>query len=192
MSMHASTHSASRRSVPTDEELMELPKDGYKRELLGGEIVMSPAGSEHGMIIMQFAIVFGSFVNQHRLGKVFDGLTGFRMKSRDVLSPDISFVSRERLAEMGGVPKGFFEGAPNVAMEFVSPNESRQRLKQKIAQYLGNGTKLAWVMDPERRVIQVHQEVEPHTTLSETQTLTGESVVPGFQIAVSAVFEGMS
>ena len=75
--------------LPTDEELMALPKDGYKRELLDGEIVMSPAGSEHGRQIMQFAGTFAHHVYQHRLGEVFDGQTGFRMKSRDVLSPDI-------------------------------------------------------------------------------------------------------
>ncbi len=191
MSTNASIRSGSPRSIPTDEELMELPKDGYKRELLNGEIVMSPAGSEHGMIIMQFAVVFGGFIYQHGLGQVFDGQTGFRMKSLDVLSPDISFVARERLLAVGGVPAGFFEGAPDLAIEFLSQSESKLRMKQKPTQYLENETKLAWVIDSQRRVIQIHREVEPYTTLSEAETLTGESVVPGFQIAVSAVFAGM-
>jgi len=81
----------------TDEELMALPKDGYKRELLDGEIVMSPAGSEHGRKIMRFSASLLPWVYDHKLGELFDGQTGFRMKSGDLLSPDISFVSKDRL-----------------------------------------------------------------------------------------------
>lgn len=192
MSTPASVDSPSRRSIPTDEELMALPKDGYKRELLNGEIVMTPGGPEHGRQIIRFSVAFGTFVYQHKLGEILDGQTGFRMRSSDVLSPDISFVSRERLHQLSENPNRFFEGAPDLAIEFLSPTESQKRLNQKLSQYLENGTKLAWVMDAKRRVVQVHREVEPYTVLSEAQTLTGESVVPGFQIAVAAVFEGIS
>ena len=191
MSTIAATKTRSRRSIPTDRELMALPKDGYKRELLHGEIVMTPAGSEHGHEIMQFAAAFASFVYQHKLGQVFDGQTGFRMKSRDVLSPDISFVSHARLREAGGTPKGFFEGAPDLAIEFLSPRESKKRMQQKLIQYFENGTTLAWVMDSKRQVVAVHHDVEPSKLLKEKDLLSGESIVPGFQIAVSMVFAGI-
>jgi Uma2 family endonuclease len=78
MSTPASVHSPSRRSIPTDEELMDLPKDGYKRELLHGEMVMSPGGFEHGRQITRFSVALGIFVYQHKLGEIFDGQTGIR------------------------------------------------------------------------------------------------------------------
>src|SRR4051812_33643926 len=70
----------------TDEELMALPEDGLKRELVNGEIVMSPAGANHGDIVTVMIIALGSFVYKFKLGRVFDGQTGFRMHSGDALS----------------------------------------------------------------------------------------------------------
>jgi Uma2 family endonuclease len=89
------------RRLPSDAELMALPRDGYKRELLNGEIITSPAGFDHGRRIMRFSTVFAAFVYQHNLGEVFDGQTGFRMSNGDVLNPDISFVSRARMLQTG-------------------------------------------------------------------------------------------
>ena len=76
--------------VWTDEELMALPKDGYKRELLHGEIIMSPDGSEHGMICVRLAAELQVYVRRHRLGAVFDSSTGFRLTPDDLLSPDVA------------------------------------------------------------------------------------------------------
>lgn len=79
----------------TDEELMALPKDGYKRELLQGNIIMSPAGSEHGRISFLIAAAIDRHACQHRLGIVFDSSTGFRLTPDDLLSPDTAFVTRQ-------------------------------------------------------------------------------------------------
>lgn len=180
--------SAPPRQIPTDEELMALPKDGYKRELLNGEIVMSPAGSEHGRKIVRFTTALAVYVYQHDLGEVFDGQTGFRMKSRDVLSPDVSFVARERLVGLQQAPEGFFEGAPDLAVELLSPGDSLKRLNQKLAQYFDNGARLAWVMDSKRRTVRVHRGVRSHKTLTDAEELRGEEVVPGFRLPVATIF----
>src|SRR5438093_1195455 len=92
----------------TDEELMALPKDGHKRELLQGEIIMSPAGSEHGMICVRIAAALDQHVRRHKLGAVFASSTGFRLTPDDLLSPDSAFVSRVRLAALPRIPRGFF------------------------------------------------------------------------------------
>jgi Uma2 family endonuclease len=81
---------------------MALPKDGYKRELLNGEIVMSPAGSEHGRKISRFMFALMKHVYEHRLGEVFEGQSGYRMKSRDVLSADVSFIAKKHLKGSSG------------------------------------------------------------------------------------------
>ena len=170
---------------------MAMPTNGHKRELLHGEIVMTPAGSEHGGEIAQFIVFFGGYVYQRRLGRVFDGQTGFRMKSRDVLSPDISFVIASRLRELGGTPKGFFEGSPDLAIEFLSPKESKKRLQQKLVQYFENGTKLAWVMNSKLGTVAVYHDPETVEVLKGADVLSGESVAPGFTIAVAKIFAGI-
>ena len=188
MSMKTHVNASATKRIPTDEELMALPKDGYKRELLHGEIVMSPAGFDHGRKIARFMTVLASFVYQHDLGEIFDGQTGFRMKSLDLLSPDISFVPRDRLAKLAGNPEGFFEGAPDLAIEFLSPGDSKKRLRDKLSQYLENGTRLAWVMDSKKRTVAVHHTNKPEQVLSDSDELSGEEVVPGFLISVANIF----
>ncbi|HEY8748476.1 MAG TPA: Uma2 family endonuclease [Tepidisphaeraceae bacterium] len=169
---------------------MALPKDGYKRELLNGEIVMSPAGSKHGRLIMRFASAFTVHVYQHQLGEVFDGQTGFRMKSRDVLIPDISFVSKSRLAGLHEVSEGFFEGSPDLAIEFRSPSDTPKRFQKKLVQYFENNTLLAWGMNSKHRTVSIYRGPDAVRILKEGDVLTGEDVVPGFTIPVAKVFEG--
>ena len=176
--------------LPTDEELMALPKDGYKRELLNGEIVMSPAGSEHGRLIMRLASVFAPYVYQHGLGEVFDGQTGFRMKSRDVLIPDISFVSKSRIAMLPEIPEGFFEGSPDLVIEVRSPSDTPKRFQEKLIQYFENNTVLAWAINSKRRTMSVYRGPDKVHVLNEDEELTGEDIVPGFSIPVSKIFEG--
>jgi Uma2 family endonuclease len=179
------------KRLPSDEELMALPEDGYKRELLDGEIVMSPAGSPHGRRIMRFSFVLMSHVYKHKLGEVFDGQTGFRMKSRDVLSPDLSFVEKKRFGGLVEVPEGFYDGAPDLAIEFFSPGDSIKRLKRKLTQYFENGTRLAWVMYSTRRIVAIHREPANPRELSESEELSGEEILPGFRISVADIFAGL-
>ena len=186
-------HSATTTPVDktwTDEKLMALPKDGYKRELLDGEIVMSPAGSEHGRKIMRFSAALLPWVYDHNLGELFDGQTGFRMKSGDLLSPDISFVGRARLVGLRQAPEGFFEGAPDLAVEFLSPGETKRIVERKIRLYFQNGTRVAWLIDSRRQVVQVYHGAGDVQKLTKGQFLEGETVLPGFRIAVEALFAG--
>jgi Uma2 family endonuclease len=137
---------------------------------------------------MRFATALAGFVYKHDLGEVFDGQTGFRMRSLDVLSPDISFVPRDRLIKLGGNPEGFFEGAPDLAIEFLSPGDSKKRLQEKLTQYLENGTRLAWVMDSKRRTIVAHRASGEPRILTESDELSGDDIVPGFAVSVASVF----
>ena len=175
----------------TDEQLMALPKDGFKRELLDGEIVMSPAGSEHGRKIMRFSTALGSHVFQHKLGELFDGQTGFRMKSGGLLSPDISFVSKDRLLGLRQAPEGFFEGSPDLAIEFLSRGETRKFIERKVSLYFKNGTRLAWLIDLRREFVLVYHNPTDVRKLTRGDSLHGETVIPGFSIGIDAIFAGL-
>ena len=175
------------KSIPTDEELMALPKDGYKRELLDGEIVMTPAGYDHGFESADLIITLGSYVWSKKLGRLLDGQSGFRMASGDVLSPDVSFISTARSPDLR-VRGSFYEGAPDLAVEFLSPSESKKHVETKFSRYLSNQTKLVWIVDPRKRAVSVHRNNGTTQTLSEFEMLSGEEVIPGFTIAVKSLF----
>jgi Uma2 family endonuclease len=168
---------------------MALPRDGRKYELLGGELVVSPTGFKHGYISVCLAAALNHFVVQRRLGLVVDSSTGFRMKSGDCLSPDVSFVSMQRVRSQGGVTPKFFQGAPDLAVEVISPRENRRRLKQKVTEYFANGTRLVWVVNPGDKTVSVYTSVEQVEILGATDQLRGGSLLPGFSFPIKELFE---
>jgi len=96
----------SARSHATEADLLRMPKDGRKYELVDGQIRVSPAGARHGLIIVKLTGRLQAFVERTRLGYVFDSSTGIRLPKGNVRSPDISFVARGRFKK-GVVPRGF-------------------------------------------------------------------------------------
>ena len=135
----------------TEADLMALPRDGFKRELVDGEIHVSPAGAPHGRIIVHLTVLLGNHVQAHALGEVFDSSTGCWMPSGNLRSPDLAFVSRARLPD--GVPEGFLRVVPNLVVEVLSPGDSRRQIVDKVAEYLSAGVRLVWVIDPATDVL---------------------------------------
>ncbi len=175
----------------TDEELMALPRDGYKYELIDGDIEMSPTGLTHGNIASYIVSELTLIVRKKKIGFVVDSSTGFRMKQGDVLSPDVSFISIKRLSGHKRLPEGFYEGAPDIAVEILSPNDRIHALHKKLAKYFDNGTKLCWVVNPTEETVYVYHSPTRDVILTKADTLDGEDVVPGFKLSVSELFEGI-
>lgn len=178
--------------VWTDEELMALPKDGYKRELLRGEIVLSPAGSEHGMICFRIAFALEQHIRRHTAGMVFDSSTGFRLSPDDLLSPDAAFVGKARLTGMKRLPRGFFPGAPDLAVEVLSPSDTLGHTHEKLTQYFSHGTRLVWVVNPAERNALVYRTPEADRLLRVTDALDGEDVLSGFRLPLVELFAELS
>lgn len=139
-------------------------------------------------------VFLGRFVLEHRLGRVCLAETGFVL-ARDpdtVRAPDVAFVSMERLeAEVRRGP--YFEGAPDLAVEVLSPGNASAGVAAKIRDYLTAGAKAVWVVDPSSRTLTVHRpgpaSGRPPEILSETDTVDGGSAVPGFRLPVREIFE---
>ena len=178
--------------VWSDEELMTLPKDDGKRELLNGEIIVSPAGSEHGRISFLMAKAIDRHASRHDLGIVFDSSTGFRLDPGHCLSPDAAFVVKVRLAGMKRLPRGFFPGAPDLVVEVLSPSDSSDRIHQKMARYFAHGTRLAWVINPAERNALLYRSPEADRLLRVTDALDGEDVLPGFRLPLAELFAELS
>ena len=180
---------AGHTKIWTDEELLSLPKDGNKREVLDGELIMSPASWDHEEIASELLTVLRSFVKGHGLGTVLGSNLGCRMASGDLLCPDVSFVARGRLGEVNHT--GFFEGAPDLVVEVLSPSDTVERLHRKIQQYFANGTRVAWLVSPFERTVTVYHSDRPDTLLREQDRIYGESILPGFSLRVAELFEGI-
>ncbi len=174
----------------TADELFAMPKDGFRYELVKGELrKMSPAGGEHGAIIVKITIRLGQHVESNNLGVCFGAETGFKIATDPdtVRAPDVAFVSRERIPE-SGITKKFWPGAPDLAVEVLSPGDTLEEVEDKVEDWLVAGARAVWIVSPKRRSVTVYRSMTDVTRLSESDELEGETVVPGFRCKVSEIF----
>lgn len=136
----------------------------------------------------------GSLLDQHttaeRLGIVLAAETGFRISRNPdtVRAPDVSFVSKEPIPR-GGPPEGYWDLAPDLAVEVVSPNDTTSGVQSKVQMWLESGVRLVWVVYPGTRSVVAHESLKEISTFTAGNTLSGGSVVPGFELKVSEIFE---
>jgi len=175
----------------TAEELLRLPAPGTgeRYELVKGVLVtMSPPGVVHGSFASRLASRLRPFADSHALGEVLVE-TGFRLE-RDpdtVLAPDVSFVFADRIPS-AGLPEGYFPGAPDLAVEIVSPGDLDEEVQAKVDAYLQAGSKLVWVLRPKRRTVTVHHPDGTARSLGVTAALSGEEVLPDFALPLRELF----
>lgn len=183
--------SAAAQAQPiTADDLLAMPDDGLLRELVDGEIfVTPPPGEEHGAVAAEILISLGSHVRRNGLGRVFAAGTGFKVsQSPDtVLAPDAAFVRQERI-EQAAIGKGYRAGAPDLAVEVVSPGDTFGRVEGKVARWLGAGCRMVVVVNPERRAATVYRSLSEVRLLTESDTLEGGDVVPGWTLPLRELF----
>jgi Uma2 family endonuclease len=174
----------------TAEELFRMPRDGRKRELVKGELrVMPPTGFEHGAITSNVTAPLHQHVKANQLGVVVAAETGYFIAREPdtVRAPDVSFVSQDRIEQIG-VTKKFFPEAPDLAVEVLSPGDTVYEVDEKIEEWLESGVKLVWVVNPKRRTVTVYRSLNDVKMLTENDELDGEDVVPGFRYKVADIF----
>lgn len=174
----------------TADELLAMPHDGLWRELVRGELrTMTPSGSRHGGITGRVTTILGRHVEKHALGEVLGAETGFTLASDPdtVRAPDVAFVRRERVPSEG-LPEGFWPGAPDLAVEVLSPSDTNYEVEEKVDQWLRAGARAVWVLNPRRRTLTVHRPGEQPLALAETDILHGGDAVPQFSCVVATLF----
>jgi Uma2 family endonuclease len=174
----------------TADELFAMPKDGFRYELVKGEIKkMSPAGSEHGAIIVNITLLLAQYVKAHSLGVCFGAETGFKLTSDPdtVRAPDVAFVGRGRIPA-SGITKKFWLGAPDLAVEVLSPGDTYEEVDEKVEDWLDAGTRAVWIVNPRRRSVNVYRSMTDVTRLADSDDLEVGEVVPGFRCEVSEIF----
>jgi Uma2 family endonuclease len=178
-----------RRQVTAD-ELLHMPDDGFRYELVRGELRrMTPAGSQHGRIAVRITWRLAQHVEANDLGTVYAAETGFRLSTNPdtVRAPDVAFVSRDRVEAVGDV-EGFWPEAPQLAVEVISPGDSYADVEEKVFDWLDAGTKMVVVVNPRQSSATVYRSPTDITALGEADVLEGGVIVPGFELVVQEIF----
>ena len=174
----------------TADELLHMPRDGYRYELVKGELIrMAPAGSEHGVIAVNITLPFAQHVRRKGLGVVFGAETGFKIAfdPDTVRAPDMAFVDRARIPE-SGIPKGYWPGAPDLAVEVVSPGDTYNEVEDKVNEWLDAGARMVIVANPRNRTLKIYRSRTNVTVLTESDELNCGDVVAEFVCKVSDLF----
>ena len=173
----------------TADELERMPDDDYRYELVRGRLIrMSPVAPRHGNATVIVASLLWQHVRSKNLGQVWTEV-GFRLASDPdtVRAPDVAFVRSDRLPSKDA--RGFYRGAPDLAIEVLSPDETPAEVREKLGDYFAAGTPLVLVIDPDAQRATVHRLGAAPATLTSDDTLDLDDVVAGFRLQLHDVFE---
>ena len=181
---------SSTKILITADELFLMPKDGFKYELVEGELnKMSLAGYQHGVIIARFTISLGSHIEEYNLGNLCGAETGFIISSNPdtVIAPDIAFISNQRVLQITN-PDAYSPIAPELVVEVLSPSDTPKKVTKKIELWLNFGVSVVILIDPRKKELKVYRSLSEPTPLTEKDTLTLDDILPGFSYPLANLF----
>jgi Uma2 family endonuclease len=156
-------------------------------ELVDGTLVEKPVGWEETLLGARLVTLLSIFVDAHDLGEVNGGDGFVELPSGPVRAPDVTFVShvRARSRKPGQAIPRF---APDLAVEVLSPSNSKAEMARKRDEYFRSGVRLVWEIDPRTRTARVYTAADQFRDLSSADTLTGDPVLPGFALPLAELF----
>ncbi len=173
----------------THADFLLMPNDGKRREILDGELLVTPSpnlGHQRISRKIQFALL--EYLKAHPMGELLDAPMDVILSDLDVLEPDLLFVLNEHRA----ILKDWVRGAPDLVIEILSPATAANDRGPKMKAYARFGVREYWIVDPDQRAIEVYRLVqagyEPTRIFREQETLTS-SLLPDFVLSVGAVFQ---
>jgi Uma2 family endonuclease len=174
----------------TAEQLLRYSHEPYRQELIDGILYeMEPPGAEHGLVASAIGHLLRDHVKDAGLGVVFTSEVGYLLSSGPdtVRGPDVSFVARSRVDEIG-IPRGYWPGPPDLAIEVVSPNDRYTEVEAKALHWLAAGARAVVVVDPPRRTATVYRARDDIRVLHADEALDLGDVVPGWSPRVGDFF----
>lgn len=173
-----------------ESDLDTLPDEPWKYEIVSGNLLREPLPMpRHARIAARIAALLDVWARRERTGVVCAGDLGFVL-ARDpdtVRGPDVAFVSRDRWDASDETRR--FSGAPDLAVEVLSPGNSAKEMRRKVADYLSAGARAVWIFDPEASAVEVHRPESPPRRLERGDVLTGGESFPGLRIPIDDVFD---
>ena len=180
------------KKVWTEEELQSLPDDGFIHEVVSGELVKSPRNNfQHSNICGRLLYALAMFNRKHRLGVVLGSSTGFWMFNRNCRAPDVSFIPKGRLEKIQFSPtaKKFFPGAPDLVVDILSPNNTRAEIDERLRDFFGSGTQIAWLINPDTQSAEVCRSLTQRRLIGPGGELDGEHLLAGFRCPINELFK---
>ncbi|MEX2177622.1 MAG: Uma2 family endonuclease [Gemmatimonadaceae bacterium] len=179
----------SQARLMTAEELLRNDIPNKATELVRGVLVVrEPPGGWHGYLSLRLGSLMDRHVSPRNAGMLFGQDTGFLIEREPdtVRAPDLAFVRAERTQAVGR--KGYVPFAPDLAVEILSPGDRPGEVLAKVADWLRAGTRVVWVIDPDRALAHVHRADGTISIVREEGALEGEDVLPGFSCALNELF----
>ena len=174
----------------TAEELWRMPEEGKRYQLVRGELrTMSPPDFRHGEIALNISAALRAHVKAKGLGRVSANDPGFLLARKPdiVLAPDVAFLSAAQ-APPGELPRGYWNGAPTLVVEVVSPSDTVYQVEEKVEDWLALGCAMVVVVSDKRRTVTVYRPGQSPRILRGDEILDGEDIVPGFRLPLPEIF----
>lgn len=183
------------RITPEQFEQLAFAEQLARLELTdtGELIVMSPTGGTAGRKNRRLTQQLGNWADRDGTGEVFDSSTVFVLPSGARRGPDASWIKLERWNQLTQAQQdGFPALAPDFVIELVSPsdlkNQRYEDLQSKMQEYLDNGVKLGWLIEPSAKIVEIYRSGQPIEILNNPETLSGEGVLSGFTLDLTEIF----
>jgi Uma2 family endonuclease len=177
----------------TDEEFEQIVE--FNKELRleltaeGKLIIMSPTGGETGNRNFEIYIDLGIWNRKNKLGKAFDSSTGFKLPNGATRSPDASWIKIERWDALTPQQrKKYLPLCPDFAVELVSESDDVEDTRKKMREYIVNGLKLGWLINPKDKQVEIYRAGKEVEILQSPKTLSGEDVLTDFNLDLQTVF----
>ncbi len=177
----------------TPEQFAELAQINQELQLeltaTGELIIMPPTGGETGDRNFELSGQLWEWNRKNSLGKAFDSSTGFRLPNGAVRSPDVSWIKLERWDALTPEQrKKFLPLCPDFAVELVSETDEIKTTRSKMQEYLTNGLRLGWLIDPETKTVEIYRQNRKVEILQSPPTLSGEEVLPDFILTLQPIW----
>jgi Uma2 family endonuclease len=160
-----------------------------ERDARGDLVIMPPAGGETGNRNFRLVVSFGTWVEQDGTGEGFDSSTGFKLPNGADRSPDLAWVLKERLDTLTPEQtEKFIPLCPDFVLELRSPTDRLRSLQDKMQEYIDNGARLGWLIDPQNRHVYRYRPNIEVELLEDPATVSGDPILPGFVIDAQSIF----
>ncbi len=177
----------------TDEHFLQLcqanPDVKFEQQANGDLIIVAPTGGETGSYNSEVNADFVIWKRQTQSGVVFDSSTCFRLPNGAKRSPDVAWITAERWNALAPEDRKKFPLiAPDFVLELVSPSDNLADVQAKMREYIANGVRLGWLIDPDAKLVEIYRPGQPVAVLQAPQTLSGEDVLPEFELPCDRFF----
>lgn len=152
-------------------------------------VIMPPTGSESGWRSGEVFFSLTAWAKQDRTGLSFDSSTGFTLPNGAIRSPDASWVKRERWDALTKDQRlKFAPLCPDFVVEVRSPTDTLSDLHEKMQEYLDNGAKLGWLIDPFEKRVHIYSPGQPVVVLDNPASVSGDPVLQGFVLSLNELW----